>query len=454
MSTSARRAIVVGAGIGGLGAAIGLQQAGWEVTVLERAAALKAAGAGLAIWPNGSAALEALGLARELEAISEPSRGGLNDPAGRPIIPIDQERVRRIHGRPALMLHRADLQQILLHRLAAGTVRLGAEVVAVQHDGGASGIRGNGAADGGGDDSSRRGRVKRTRRNDQIRQNEPPPRSAQVLQADGAVHTAELLIGADGLRSSVRAHVLGGRQPLRHLGHTSWRAVVDVTNAERGQLPWGEFWGPGGVFGLILLPGNRVYWYGTRPSGRASGTGTAYDPGLVAAPGNNPETLAQLSRHFGAWNRQFRLVVDRTDPAALLELDLYDRNPSSRWSRGHVTLLGDAAHPMAPFLGQGACQALEDAVALARVMAPHNAGLDTAMGSAARAAARDDISWRLAEYERLRRRRAATMVRRSRHMGALAQLSNPAARTVRNFCLRCSPAAVRNRSLDLLIRAR
>lgn len=375
----ARSVLVVGGGIGGLAAAIALDGAGRRPVVLERAHDVAPVGAGLSLWPNAVRALSRLGLAEAVAGLPPaPAFGTIRSWRGDPLAAIDPDAVAARFGAPLLVLHRARLHELLLGGLGPGVLRLGTTVVGVAQD--AEGV--------------------------------------VVRLADGGALRAGALVGADGIRSTVRAHVLGDGPP-RYAGYTGWRAVVDLpAGPAQDGLPVGELWGPGAVFGLVPLADGRLYWFGTRP-----------------APAGEQDTPAQRKREvldrFAAWHPAVGQVVAATPAEAILRHDIVDRPPRRGWSAGRITLLGDAAHPMTPHLGQGACQALEDAVVLA-----------------GRLAAVDDVPAALAQYEALRYRRTAPLVRRSRLVGRVAQLRSPVLRRVRDAALAHVPSAVLLRGLD------
>lgn len=380
----ARSALIVGGGIGGLAAAIALARAGWRPLVLERSADLTPVGAGISLWPNAVHALSRLGLADEVAALpSVPGSGTIRSWRGEPLTALDPDVVAARFGAPVLVLHRARLHELLLGALSPGVLRLDTTVTGVEQDG----------------------------------------EGVVVRLAGGDSLRAEALVGADGIHSAVRAHVLGDGPP-RYAGYTAWRAVVDLSAgapdaaAWTEELPMGELWGPGAVVGLVPLADGRLYWFGTRP-----------------APAGEQDTPERRKREildrFAAWHPAVRRVVAATPAGAILRHDIVDRPPRRGWSAGRITLLGDAAHPMTPHLGQGACQALEDAVVLAD-----------------RLAGTEDVPRALAGYEAARYRRTAPLVRRSRVIGRVAQLRSPVLRGLRDAAMARVPAPVLLRGLD------
>jgi len=351
---------VVGAGIGGLAAAVALQQAGWEVTVYEAAPEVRPLGAGLSIWPNGVRALRALGLA-DLGAAAPRAAGALRRADGAVLAAFDPDAIEARFGAPLVGFHRADLHRGLIAALGPGRVRTGMRLVGLE--------------------------------------------DGELRFADGSSVGADLIVGADGLDSTVRAALLGDGDP-RDSGLVAFRGVADLD----GPVPAGEWWGPGTVAGLLPLGGGRVYWY------------LAYrgEPDRAALPGL-----------VGEYGEAVREAVGCTAEERVLVHRLYDRDPVSSWSQGTVTLLGDAAHPMLPFLGQGAGSALEDAVALGAAVA-----------------AEPDVESALASYERARVERTAALVAGSRKAAKAALLESRMGRRVRDALVSKVPDSVRLRQLD------
>ena len=330
MATGGRSAIVVGAGIGGLAAGIALRHAGWEVVVLERAPELRPLGAGLSIWPNGVAALRSLGAGAVADSPDVPPqrRGAAQSRRQRAAPASTRPRLRAPIRRPAGRRPSRRSPWTCCSGALGAPPRTGAEV------------------------------------------DEVGPGTVRL--AGGEELEADLIVGADGLRSTVREWTIGAEEPVDS-GIVAWRGVA----AGMDEVPAGEWWGSGCVAGLLPLSGNRTYWY-------------------VAYRGPEGDG-AELAGRLGEFGAPVRDAVAATEPDARLCHRLFDRPPAERWSRGPVTLLGDAAHPMLPFLGQGACSALEDAVALA-------AALD----------GRTDVEGALADYEGARRPRTAGLVKGSR----------------------------------------
>jgi len=374
------KAIVVGGGIGGLSAAIALRRAGVEAVVFERAAELTAAGAGVTLWANAVRCLKRLGVYEAVRETGAEIGGGIRTHRGRLLARIPAETVRARLGDASLAVHRADLQAALLSALPEDAVHLGANF---------TGFEGRG------------GRV-------------------AVRFADGS-EEGDLLVGADGLRSAVRAR-LHGMEPPRYAGFTAWRGIAPVSVGGGNAV---NLWGRGSEFGLADIGRGRAYWYLTKNA----------PEGQVDAPeGRKAEVLG----HLEGWYEPAREAVGATEEAGILRTDIYDRDPlGPRWGEGRVTLLGDAAHPMTPNLGQGACQALEDAIVLSEALGQS--------GSVVAA---------LRLYEARRTGRAARVVRLSRRMGRAYQAENPLMCGLRDALAGAMPARAQLRQLESVVGGR
>jgi 2-polyprenyl-6-methoxyphenol hydroxylase-like FAD-dependent oxidoreductase len=354
------RAVVVGAGIGGLATAIAFERAGVEPIVLERAPQLHEAGFGLVLSANAVSALRSLGLRDGVAARgTRVQRAEIRNPRGDLLTRIDYEAL----GWETYGILRTELQQAMLAAVPAECLRLGTTCIGATEDG-----------------------------------------QAHLDRADALV--ADIVVGADGIRSAVRQSLFG-EEPLRYGGHRAWRAGTRFDD-ERVRDRFVEVWGVGGGFGFGPAGAGRVYWYcfETVPEG-------------APAP-KRPRD--EFLRRYGAWFDPIPALIESTDPDAIEPTFTYDRPPRRTWGRGRLTLLGDAAHPMKPNIGQGAAQALEDAVVLASSVA----------GSS-------DPEEALRDYERRRVRRANAVVRASRRAGRAAEVRSPLGARVRDAVMKGLP---------------
>jgi 2-polyprenyl-6-methoxyphenol hydroxylase-like FAD-dependent oxidoreductase len=345
------KALIAGAGIAGLAAGIALRRAGLEVQIFERSAVLREIGAGLMIWPNGARALKSL----EVEVRNvEVRKVTLSNSHGRRLTEMPVDSAYERYGSNVSFVHRADLQDALAKAFGPQGLHLGCEVQSF---------------------SESESRV-------------------EVALTDGTVTTGDLFVGADGLRSAARRQLLGDGEPT-YLGSTIWRGLV----ASDGMaLPRGcgiNWWGRGSEFLAFHLAGETIYWAGVTKEAQGE------------RPGPQGHKKDLLER-FGDWSQPVPALIAATSEATILRNDMYDRPPAPSWSRGRITLAGDAAHPMAPNQGQGACQALEDGVALGDSV---------------------DRTSSLVEafqlYERRRLRRANREVTLSRQAARGVQIDNP-----------------------------
>lgn len=365
--------IIAGGGIGGLAAAVALYRRGWIVQVLERAPALAEVGAGLSLWPNALRALDALGLGEQVRsrALAETT-GGIRRMSGRWLSRTDTAELARRFG-PLVMIHRADLLEILRESLPAETLRTGSEVADVR----------------------------------------PAGEVVKVVHGGGTA-PASLVVGADGVHSAVRRSLWPGPPEPRYAGYTAWRLIADPG---RPLGAGGETWGRGERFGIAPMADGRVYAFATAS---------------VPAGGRSPHgELAELRRRFGAWHEPIPTLLASTTEDAVLRNDIVELPPLRSFVSGRVALLGDAAHAMTPNLGQGACQALEDAVTLAALLDAHAS-----------------VEGGLTAYDAERRARTQQIARRSRRVGSVAQWRSAPAATVRAVALRMTPGSALLRSMS------
>ncbi|MFE5482307.1 FAD-dependent monooxygenase [Streptomyces sp. NPDC056527] len=371
-----RAATIVGGGIGGLAAAVALHRRGWRVEVLERAPEFTEIGAGISLWPNALHALDVLGLAEHVRALGAvEAGGGVRDRQGRWLSRTDNAELTRRFGHPLVVLHRADLLRALTEALPADSLRSGSEVYAVREDG-----------------------------------------QDLVVDHRGGESRPDLVVGADGLRSVVRRTLWPEAAGPRYAGYTAWRMITEPLAEPPAE--GAAIWGRGERFGYTALPGGRMYCFATAslPAGGATGS--------------SDSEYAELGRRFGSWPDPVPALLAAVPADAVLRHDLYDLPPLPSFASGRVALLGDAAHAMTPNLGQGACQALEDAVTLAHC-------LDGA----------PDVSAALRSYDRLRRPRTRAITRRSARLGAVGQLSWAPAVLLRDTAARLMPTRATLRSM-------
>lgn len=366
--------LIVGGGIGGLTLALALGRANIPCTVFERAPELKEVGAGVGVWTNAFKVLDRLGVGTRIRAAGAPLRvAEMCSPDGRVLSRSHLDEVVPEAGAACYVLHRAELHAALAEQLPAGTIRTNHECVGVE--GGEAGVT--------------------------------------IHFAGGASAKGTLLVGADGINSTVRAHLWGRAKP-RYAGQTCFRAVIKM-KADDGVMR--EIHGAGKRFGISPMSDGRIYWYAAlnAPEGK-----------MIDFVDRQRWLLAE----FKDWRWNIHQIISATPSGAILQNDLVDRVPITRWGTGAITLLGDAAHPTTPNFGQGACMAIEDAMILTRHLLRGGRVPDALRG-----------------YEQERSGRTATIVKQSWTLGALAKWEHPLAVRLRELIVRATPQSLMRQTM-------
>lgn len=367
--------IIIGAGIAGLSLALCLARRGIASRIFEQAPVLSEVGAGLQLSPNAMHILGDLGLGEALshyavtpEAIVVHDGGGTGKVIAR--LPLGAAIPQRF-GAGYRVIHRADLQSVLLDAALAEpavTLTLDAHLEEVgQVEDGVEITVGDGTG-------------------------------SSPIRLKGA-----LLIGADGVRSLVRCHVLGGAE-ARYSGYVAWRATIPTTEAP-SLVNYDDMRSTG----LWLGPRGHVLHYPLR-QGREINIVAIIENDWHSEGWSMPGLPSELMPHFETWSYPLRVLLEK--PRTWTKWALCGFNPGGAWTKGRIALVGDAAHATLPFAAQGACMAIEDAAVLSRLLA----------GAAADGA---DIPARLAEYERLRKPRTTRLVETAATHGRIYHLRPP-----------------------------
>jgi len=301
------------------------------------------------------------------------------DREGRLISQADAEALQRKYGIHNFAIHRPELHEALLAELDTAQLHTGKHAVRVEQEN--TGLT--------------------------------------VHFKDGSTHQTDYLIVADGIHSPIRRQLLPASAP-RYAGYTCWRAVID--NPGLPLTDTTETWGTEGRFGIVPLANNRIYWFA-----------------VVNAPQNDPAMQAMgiegLRQLFGQFHRPVPAILEHTRPEDLILNDIIDLKPIDRFAFGNIVLIGDAAHATTPNMGQGACQAIEDAVVLADELAARPDNPEAAFLS----------------FEKRRMRRTHSIVRTSWQIGKIAQWSNPWLAGLRNAAFRMIPESVNERQLKQVL---
>ena len=330
---------IVGGGIGGLTAALALRAAGHDPLVFERTTSYRPVGAGISLWPNGIKALASLGLGEAVAALGgRMDRMSYADHTGRTLTDFSLVPLYERVGERAWPVARAALQSVLLDALGADRVRTGACCTEVD------------------------------------------PAAGTVHFADGSSVRADLVVGADGTHSALRHLVAGAPVARRYAGYVNWNGIVDADPSIAPPDTWLTWVGAGMRASVMPVGGGRLYWFFDVPL-------PADALGALASPADI------LPARFSGWAPAVQALLGRALDGPVTVAPIYDIDPLDRFSAGRLVLIGDAAHAMAPDLGQGGCQAMEDAVTLARCL-----GSDDPLGA----------------YDQARVQHTASIVRRAR----------------------------------------
>ena len=322
------KVIVVGAGMGGLTTALAMRQAGYEVEIYDRVSALRPAGAGISLWSNGVKVLNRLGLGDAIAAIGGPMEhmAYYDGKTGDVLTNFSLSPLVEQVGQAPYPVARTDLQQMLLDAFGAEQVQLNKCCVAIEQ-----------TAD-----------------------------SATAVFEDGHRATGDLVVGADGTHSVIRSHVLGQPTERRYVGYVNWNGLVPVSDAIAPANSWDIYVADGQRASVMPVGCDRFYFF--------------LDVPLPKGTENNPDSYRQeLLAHFAGWAKPVQTLIQQLDPDKTNRVEIHDIEPLKTLVKGRVALIGDAAHSTAPDLGQGGCQAMEDAWTLANWLYTTNISVSDAL---------------------------------------------------------------------------
>lgn len=320
--------IIIGAGMGGLTAGIALKRFGHQVTIYEQVAEILPVGAAISLWSNGVKCLNYLGLGEKIANIG----GQMDDLAyidgltnqtltQFSLAPLVQE-----VGQRPYPVSRAELQNLLMDEFGRTDIRLGMRMQTLSDDG----------------------------------------QHVTATFADGSTDTADVLIGADGTHSLTRAYVLGQTVERRYAGYVNWNGLVEINEDLAPAKQWTTFVGQGKRVSLMPIANNRFYFF--------------FDVPLpVGLPNVREQYKETLKDYFQGWCSPVQTLIDRLNPQTTNRVEIHDIEPFMHFYRGRVVILGDAAHSTTPDIGQGGCQAMEDAIYLARSLQINTLGVEDAL---------------------------------------------------------------------------
>ena len=339
------KVIIVGAGMGGLTTAIAMSQAGYQVEVYDRVRELRPAGAGISLWSNGVKVLNRLGLGAEIAHIGgSMQRTSYVSKTGETLTDFSLQPLINTVGQRPYPVARTDLQQMLLAAFGANNVQLNSKCIAV----------------------------------------EQTEASATAIFADGRRSTGDVVVGADGTHSLIRNFVLGQPTTRRYVGYVNWNGLVNASETLTPKKNWVIYVGDHQRASMMPVGSDRFYFF--------------FDVPLPQGVAPKADARAELVRYFEGWAEPVQHLIQQLNPAQTNRVEIHDIEPLPNLVRGRVALLGDAGHSTAPDLGQGGCQAIEDAWVLTNALLTTNVSVADA----------------LKRYETARRDRTAEIILKAR----------------------------------------
>ncbi|WP_204102985.1 MULTISPECIES: FAD-dependent urate hydroxylase HpxO [Spirulina sp. CCY15215] len=340
------KVIIIGAGIGGLTTGIALRQAGYEVEIHDKAKELRPAGAGISLWSNGVKVLNRLGLGEKIAQIGgQMDRMEYRSHTDELLNEIDLMPLVEQVGQRPYPVARTDLQELLLEAFGREDVQLNSRCIAVE---------------------------------------EGDRHATAIFEGDRRI-TGDIVIGADGIHSVVRRYVTGKEISLRYANYVNWNGLVKADPDFTSNNNWVIYVGEGKRASMMPVGGDRFYFFFGCPMAKGS----------TVEPEKRREELAKL---FQGWATPVQKLIQKLDPLQTNRLEIHDIDPLDRLVRGKIVLLGDSAHATTPTLGQGGCQAMEDAEILSRYLLTTTLSVEDA----------------LKRYESARKDRTANLVLKAR----------------------------------------
>lgn len=379
------KVVIIGGGIGGLCTAIALKQAGIDFEIYEAATELKPIGAGIVMASNAMQVFQKMGIEQKIIAAGYEIENAIGvDQSFKTITNLSvKEKVTKKYGIGSYAIHRGILQQILINELHHNKIHL----------------------------------------NKRLKTLVQTENRVHLKFEDGCTTDADIVIGADGIRSAVRKSIMG-EIPLRYSGQTCWRGISKLSLSAEMKSNSYEIWGNegGSRFGMVPISDNEVYFFATFQT----------EAGGKDEVGKVKRKLLSIYSKFGDVPKQ---IIEARLEENIIRSDIYDFKPISQWWKGRVVLIGDAAHATTPNLGQGGCQAVEDAYVLAQCLKensiPENA---------------------FKQFQNIRFEKAAHVVNLSWTLGSLTNIKNPFLQSMRNGLMRMIPESVSIKQLDKVLR--
>lgn len=369
---------IIGAGIAGLTTAISLKQKGFDPILFESTPVIKPVGAGLALAANAMKAFKRLNIMDEIKKRGQlTTRFDILNRNGKIITKSDSTKLSLEHSIDNYAIHRADLLSILLSKIDTDKIFLNKKSVGFERN----------------------------------------KEKVIVKFEDGTTHETKCLVVAEGIHSPIRQAILPNSKP-RYAGYTCWRGVINNPNLKIKNSS--ETWGKGKRFGIVPIGDNKVYWFV-----------------CINAPQNSKKhkdyTIEDLKREFNAFHAPITTILSNTKSSEMIWSDIIDLKPINNFAFDNILLIGDAAHATTPNMGQGACQAIEDAIILANEMEKST---------------KPSVAFKTFEKKRIKR--THKIVNKSLFIGKIGQLENGLLIALRNFVFSIMPSSINNKQMKEL----
>lgn len=365
---------IIGAGIGGLTTALTLQQKGLNVKIFESSAEIKPVGAGIIMANNAMQVFQKLGIQDKIEkAGNKISYMKITDTQLNNISVVDLTEYEKKYGVHNIAIHRGELQKILANEVGYDNINL----------------------------SKRLSKIEKTE-------------VFKLTFEDNSAVESKLVIGADGIKSVVR-NQLFQESTLRNANQKCWRGICEIDLPEKYHNELNEAWGKGKRFGFVKISNQKVYWYALTNSK------------------NTKSDEVNLTEMFSEFHSDILKIISATGKKQIIVSDIIDLKLIYKWQGENVCLIGDAAHATTPNLGQGACQAIEDAYVIGKLL---GSGLS--------------LENTFEDYEKLRRKKAHSIVNTSWTIGKIAHIENRFGVWLRNFAMKSLPKSANKKQLDMI----
>ncbi|MBF7686222.1 FAD-dependent urate hydroxylase HpxO [Acinetobacter sp. B10A] len=352
------KVVIIGAGMAGLTVGIALKKFGHDVSIYEQTQQILPVGAAISLWSNGVKCMNYLGLTDKIQRIGGQmdNLAYVDGHTGDTLTAFSLDPLVKAVGQKPYPVSRAELQNLLMDEFGREHIHLGKRMTALSQQG------------------------------DHV----------HVEFADGTQLQTPLLIGADGTHSMTRAYVLGEKVNRRYAGYVNWNGLVDASSDVAPLNQWTTFVGDGKRVSVMPVADHRFYFF--------------FDVPLPIGLENDRTNYQEnLKDYFQGWCPQVQHLIDHIDATTTNRVEIHDIEPFLTFYKGSVVILGDAAHSTTPDIGQGGCQAMEDAIYLARALQVNTLGLEDA----------------LERYQNKRNERTKTMVLRARKRSEVTHMHDP-----------------------------